>query len=497
MPINTLSGARTGSVFALAAALVCAQTIGVNNYGFTAADAPLLQQLSPAPVPLRMTFYWHNIAHALDYYDPQVAAATDGNVPILGILGYSAWNESSIPANFDFTELSPFTISWHTAKGPLPWGSAGLEGTARYLWDATLEDGRTYRRAVALHPTRQGDFVHGGVPFRVPAGHSVVLWAKVGFERGANPNARAHFSITYWDGTSFPCLSEISKAPDGSLATLSIDLSKLAGSSIQLFFNVDPVLGYPMAQAIWQSTGVLVDGVPLSMVPMVNQDIQPVINYPPKDPDAFAAYAAALAARYPQIEAWEVWNEPNTSFFWRPAVDAEAYTRLLRKTYLAVKSANPKATVILGGLSPGTDPTIKDSITAADFLGLVYKNGGGGFFDAVGFHAYGEGPLEGWLANELAELRSVMHANGDDAKPIWITEMGCYTHGAGSVSEAWQAEYVKQAREFLAGVPYVERFYWYTLRDGDSSSDPEMNYGLFRADGTPKPAVQTFAAQVH
>jgi len=36
--------------------------------------------------------------------------------------------------------------------------------------------------------------------------------------------------------------------------------------------------------------------------------------------------------------------------------------------------------------------------------------------------------------------------------------------------------------------------YWYTLRDADSSSKPESNYGLFRADGTPKPAVSAFAA---
>jgi Glycosyl hydrolase catalytic core len=494
VPRNTLQGARAVGVFALTAALVSAQTLGVNNYGFAASDAQLLQQLSPSPVPLRMTFYWHNVSHAPNYYDPQVAAATAAGVPILGILGYSSWNESSMPANFDFTELSPFTISWHTARGPLPWGSAGRQGTAKYLWDATLEDGRTYPRVVALHPTQQGGFIHGGVAFQVPAGHSVVLWAKAGFEQGANPNARANFSITYLDGNAFPCLSSIAKGPDGALTTLTADISKLAGASLEIFFNVDPVLGYPMAPAIWQSAGILVDGVPLTMAQVVRQNIQSVINYPPKDPDAFAAYAAALATRYPQIQSWEIWNEPNTSFFWRPAVGIQAFTNLLQKTYRAVKDANPKATVILGGLSPGTSSGVKDSIPAADFLNMIYQNGGGASFDAVAYHAYGNGPLENWLADALGELRSVMHRNADDAKSIWITEMGCYTHGPGSVSETWQAEYLTKSITFLAGIPYLERVYWYTLRDGNSSASPEMNYGLFRADGTPKLAVKAFSA---
>jgi len=201
-----------------------------------------------------------------------------------------------------------------------------------------------------------------------------------------------------------------------------------------------------------------------------------------------------MATRYPQIQSWEVWNEPNTSFFWRPAVSVKAYINLLQKTYRAVKSANPKATVILGGLSPGANDGVKDSVPAADFLNMVYQNGAGASFDAVAYHAYGEGPLENWLADALVELRSVMHANGDDRKPIWITEMGCYTHGPGSVSETWQAEYLTESRTFLAGIPYVERVYWYTLQDANSSAAPEMNYGLFRADGTPKLAVHAFSS---
>ncbi len=481
-------------MLALATAIAGAQTLGVNHYGFEAGDTQLLAQLKPSPVPVRMTFYWHNIAVAPDYYDPQVAAATEAGVPILGILGYSALNESSMPADFDFTEVSPFNISWDTQEGPLPWGSDGVGGTAKYLWNVRLEDGRIYPRVVAVTPTAAGGFVHGGIQFQVPAGHSVVLWAKVGFAQGFDPRAQADFSITYLNGTDFPGLAGIRKVPDGALATLTADISNMAGTSMELFFNVDPVPGHPAAHSIWQAAGILVDGLPLSMSQEIGQDLQAVINYPPKDPDAFAAYAANLATRYPQIQEWEVWNEPNTSFFWRPAVDVEAYTDLLQKTYVAVKTANPKAKVILGGLSPGNSNGTLDSVPAAHFLRLVYRNGGGAFFDAVAYHAYGVGALKDWLADALLGIRYVMAANGDVSKPIWITEMGCYTSGPGSVSEAWQAEYLGAARMFLARLPDVERVYWYTLRDANNSADPEMNYGLFRADGTPKSAVKAFSA---
>jgi hypothetical protein len=45
----------------------------------------------------------------------------------------------------------------------------------------------------------------------------------------------------------------------------------------------------------------------------------------------------------------------------------------------------------------------------------------------------------------------------------------------------------------LETLPYIERIYWFTLLDGASSSNPEQNYGLFRADGSPKLSAGAFA----
>lgn len=481
-------------VFALATGTAAAETLGVNHYGFANGDAALLGRLGPSPVPVRMTFYWHCVATAADYYDPQVAAATKAGVPILGILGYSSRDESSMPKDFDFTEISPFNISWHTQNGPLPWGSKGAAGVARYLWNATLENGRTYPRVVEVQAPAGGGFIHGAVTFRVPVAHSVVLWANVGFKQCRDEKPRANFSVTYLEGGAFRGLASVEKGYDGTLTRMNADLSSLAGTTMKLFFNVDPIAGYTTPGAVWQAAGILVDGLPLVMSQVVGSNLQSVINYPPNDPDAFAAYAANLARRYPQIQAWEVWNEPNNSFFWRPAVEAEDYVELLAKTYRAVKAANPLAMVILGGLSPGNNESSPDTVPAADFLSLLYQSGGGRFFDAVGYHGYGEGAPSTWLPAALLGIRYVMDANGDLAKPVWITEIGYYTQGLGAVTEQVQAEYLQDARSFLRRSRDVERMYWYTLRDANGSADPEYNYGLFRANGTPKPAVQAFGA---
>src|SRR5579871_286830 len=225
--------AIAASVSALAVAImglpVRSQVLGVNHYGFADGTPQMLRQLSPATVPVRMTFYWHRVAQTPDYYDPQVAAAASAAVPLLGILGYSAPDQSAMPADFDFTEISPFDISWHSQNGPLEWGSSGAQGMAKYLWNAALEDGLTHPRVVAVAPPAAGGFLHGAVNFRVPAGHSVELWAKSGFLQNSGPRSRVSFSVTYVKGSEFLSLVNLEKGHDGMMATLKADITSLAG----------------------------------------------------------------------------------------------------------------------------------------------------------------------------------------------------------------------------------------------------------------------------
>jgi len=91
-------------------------------------------------------------------------------------------------------------------------------------------------------------------------------------------------------------------------------------------------------------------------------------------------------------------------------------------------------------------------------MNSIYQLRGGAFFDAVGYHAYGAGKPSDWLPDALLEIRSVLDANGDLAKPVWIK--WATTHrGSGAVSEQTQAEYLLDARNFFERTPSVERVY--------------------------------------
>ena len=234
---------------------------------------------------------------------------------------------------------------------------------------------------------------------------------------------------------------------------------------------------------------------------------------PPDDVAQFAAFAGMMAARYPQVLYWEIWNEPNTTYFWRPGPDPALYTELLRRSYVAVKAANSKAIIALGGLSPGGGNGQVDTMSAASFLEGVYQNGGKNYFDAVGFHPYNDGVSpDQYLTDYVNKVHDVMTQNGDANKEMWITELGWYagteTNG---LTEAQQADYLSRASRILYNLDFVHRFYWYNLKEysnpltpvtpkpasacGPANSNP-LNYGMFRYDGSPRPAADAFKKAV-
>ena len=87
--------------------------------------------------------------------------------------------------------------------------------------------------------------------------------------------------------------------------------------------------------------------------------------YPPTSNADFAAYATAVVHRYKdRIHVWEIWNEENSSIFWRPAPSASAYAKLLKAAYAAIKAEDPTATVVMGG-TVGFDRAFMDGIVAA------------------------------------------------------------------------------------------------------------------------------------
>jgi hypothetical protein len=218
----------------------------------------------------------------------------------------------------------------------------------------------------------------------------------------------------------------------------------------------------------------------------------------------YARFAGWVAAHYGQrgVHVYEIWNEPNLRGFWPSGPDPREYAQMLVAAAAAVHRHDTGATVLNGGLAQSD----------SRFLAGLYAAGAGRSIDAVAAHSYPTGdPRECRLRGDgrgyrdqlcgLRDVRRVMAANGDVAKPIWVTELGWSTAEPGGVSERAQAQLIGAtmrllAREYpwvtVASVFNFRNDYW--MRDAPSSV--EGNFGLIRTDFTPKPAYAAVGAYV-
>lgn len=136
-----------------------------------------------------------------------------------------------------------------------------------------------------------------------------------------------------------------------------------------------------------------------------------------------------------------------------------------------------------------------------DFLQKIYDRVGGRYFDIANVHVYPytyeldrPEPMTA-LQDALDEARSVMAANGDQDKPIWITEIGFSTKlfpedYAGEPDVAI-ATWLKKVYRQLSG---AEAIFWYLFEDESRDENPAGRFGLVEYDGTPKPSYDEYGA---
>jgi hypothetical protein len=191
------------------------------------------------------------------------------------------------------------------------------------------------------------------------------------------------------------------------------------------------------------------------------------------------------------ITDWELWNEPNSPIFWKPAPDAAQYASLLAAFHSTVRSADPVAQILIGGLFP----TPSGGIPMGEFLAQLQRAGADADFDAASLHPYARNPAQ--ALQRISQLRSGLRAAGAGTKPIWVTEVGWASGGAPSsvtVGPTRQAAYVTElfrlasaARQRLG----IAGVIWYSLID---TPGPVWvtNCGLFDVNGSPKPSWSAF-----
>lgn len=117
------------------------------------------------------------------------------------------------------------------------------------------------------------------------------------------------------------------------------------------------------------------------------------------------------------ITTWEIWNEPDVPMFWSASIGE--YARLLKVGYLAVKQADPTATVMFAGLLFATEDNWLARVLAI-YQQDAAREENNWYMDAVAVHAYADPWRTGWL---VLNVKQTFIAYGID-KEIWVTEHG-------------------------------------------------------------------------
>jgi len=196
------------------------------------------------------------------------------------------------------------------------------------------------------------------------------------------------------------------------------------------------------------------------------------------------------------MRQWQVWNEPNFALFWRPWPSPAAYARLLRISARAIRAADPRAKIVLGGVAP-----VRGGIGIGVFLRRLFRLPGVRHsFDIAAVHPYASS-VPG-VEYRLREARRAMVEASLGSRPLLVTEIGVASLGdypsAFVEGPDGQAAFLKGAytrliemrrRWRIAGID------WFTWQDA-LQSDPQCAFcqgaGLVSLSGRFKPAWWAF-----
>ena len=196
------------------------------------------------------------------------------------------------------------------------------------------------------------------------------------------------------------------------------------------------------------------------------------------------------------ITSWQVWNEPNLPKSFAPSPSANKYARLLQISHDAIKSQDPQAQIVLGGL------VAYATNTAWNFLGNLYQVAGAkGNFDVAALHPYS--PDLNYFRNAIQQFRGVMKQYGDGGKQLWLTEVGWgsdppdqfgINKGLAGQNNLLSASFNLVLSNRSAW--NVQRVFWFYWRDPPTHLSGSCSFcssaGLLYYSRTAKPAYSTF-----
>ncbi len=238
---------------------------------------------------------------------------------------------------------------------------------------------------------------------------------------------------------------------------------------------------------------------------------------PPDQFEDYGDFVSAVVTRYRgRIRYYQIWNEPNIYPEWgNYTINPENYTQLLQIGSSRAREASPDVVIISGALA-GTIRMQPDPAPGGNamsdllFLQRMYDAGAGPYFDIMAMQGYGlwSGPTDRRMHPRVINfsrpqyVRDLMVANGDAAKPIWISEMGwnavpdeVVDKRFGQVSPEQQGRYAALAYQRAAQEwPWMGVINtWYLKRATDEwerERRPEAYFKLLDPDFTPQPVYE-------
>jgi polysaccharide biosynthesis protein PslG len=197
------------------------------------------------------------------------------------------------------------------------------------------------------------------------------------------------------------------------------------------------------------------------------------------------------------ITAYQIWNEPNLPKFFPREKMTRKYAKLVRIANGAINRVDPRAKVVLAGLTGFAKPR------GWAFLHKLYRvKGFKRRFDAAALHPYAA--TIGQFRTEIKRMRRAMKRHHDGRTALWLTEVGWgsdrFTRRF-PLNKGLQGQKRMLRRSFKLVLRKrrawrVQRLFWFHWRDPAGGDGGYCSFcpsaGLIRHNQNPKPAYRAF-----
>jgi len=230
----------------------------------------------------------------------------------------------------------------------------------------------------------------------------------------------------------------------------------------------------------------------------------------------FGQYVYQTAKFYTgQIDQWIVWNEPEFkpgdagaggSFTWLGS--DEEFAQLMKVGYLAVKKANPNATVSFPGTSYWVDVNAGRALYYDRILAILARDPSAAannfYHDVVSLNLY-RAPDDVYRVHGV--FKNIQNKYGIN-KPVWLTETNampsddraipCADRHAGEAIKTTmdqQAAYAIQSLALGAAAGYG-KIEFYQMVDSNACAEPAV-WGITRDDGSRRPVADALKTAIN